>query len=47
MHICKDIVHSKSLKAAWNYLIGPPGWSPDGSRLTVEQMRQQNKSKTE
>lgn len=45
VQIVKDIFHSKSLSAAWKYVIGPPGWSPDGSRLTVEQMRQQNKFK--
>ncbi len=26
-------------KEKWNYLLGPPGWSHDGSRLTSEQRR--------
>lgn len=29
------------LKEKWWYLFGPPGWSHDGSRLTSEQLRQQ------
>jgi sterol desaturase/sphingolipid hydroxylase (fatty acid hydroxylase superfamily) len=28
-------------KEKWWYLFGPPGWSHDGSRLTSEQLRQQ------
>lgn len=37
----KDLVHSKSLTQALLYLFGPPGWSPDGSRKTSEQVREE------
>ncbi len=30
-----------SFSQRWQYLIGPPGWSHDGSRQTSEQMREQ------
>ncbi|WP_153798046.1 sterol desaturase family protein [Foetidibacter luteolus] len=30
-----------SMQDKFNYLFGPPGWSHDGSRLTSEEMRQQ------
>ncbi len=29
-----------SLKNAWNYLVQPPGWSPDGRTLTASQMQE-------
>ena len=34
----KKAVHSGSIKNAVNYFIKPPGWSHDGSSLTVRQM---------
>lgn len=37
--IWKDLVKSKSLKEAFMYVFGPPGWSPDGSTMTVKQMQ--------
>jgi sterol desaturase/sphingolipid hydroxylase (fatty acid hydroxylase superfamily) len=43
--IGKDLMHAKSLKQVAGYLFGPPGWSDDGSRLTVEQLREQAKKK--
>lgn len=39
MDIWKDLKKAKSLKAAFMYVFGPPGWSPDGSTLTVKQMQ--------
>ncbi len=30
-------------KDKWRYLAGPPGWSHDGSRLTSEQLREQER----
>jgi len=30
--IVKDVASAKSLKDALGYFLGPPGWSPDGSR---------------
>jgi sterol desaturase/sphingolipid hydroxylase (fatty acid hydroxylase superfamily) len=42
-HEFKDIWHdvkkSKNLYQAFMYVFGPPGWSPDGSTLTVKQMQ--------
>lgn len=32
--IAKDLRSAKSLKEVAGYLFGPPGWSPDGSRMT-------------
>lgn len=37
--IGKDLLHVKSLKQVGGYLFGPPGWSDDGSRQTVDQLR--------
>jgi sterol desaturase/sphingolipid hydroxylase (fatty acid hydroxylase superfamily) len=31
--------HAPSLHAAAGYLLAPPGWSPDGSTLTADQLR--------
>jgi sterol desaturase/sphingolipid hydroxylase (fatty acid hydroxylase superfamily) len=39
----KDVANAKSVKAVFGYIFGPPGWSDDGSRLTVTQMREQQK----
>jgi sterol desaturase/sphingolipid hydroxylase (fatty acid hydroxylase superfamily) len=38
----KDI----GFKEKWNYVFGPPGWSHDGSRLTSEQMRELEETRT-
>lgn len=32
--IGKDLSRARSLKEVGGYLFGPPGWSPDGSRMT-------------
>jgi hypothetical protein len=32
--IWRDVTHAKSLREVWFYVMGPPGWSPDGSRKT-------------
>jgi hypothetical protein len=32
---------SKNLYQAFMYVFGPPGWSPDGSTLTVRQMQRE------
>ena len=37
--IVKDVVSAKSLKDAVGYMFGPPGWSPDGSRLTSQMIK--------
>jgi sterol desaturase/sphingolipid hydroxylase (fatty acid hydroxylase superfamily) len=45
VQIGKDLMHAKSMNQVLGYLFGPPGWSDDGSRLTVEQMRALEKKK--
>lgn len=32
--IWRDVTHAKSLREVFGYVLGPPGWSPDGSRKT-------------
>ena len=39
-HIWKDVKNAKSFYEGFMYIFGPPGWSPDGSTLTVKQMQQ-------
>ncbi len=42
--VVKDITQKNiPLKARFQYLFGPPGWSHDGSRLTSEQLREREK----
>ena len=36
----RDLKNAKSLAEVGGYLFGPPGWSPDGSRLTSAQIKQ-------
>ncbi len=45
VQIGKDLMRAKSIKQVAGYLFGPPGWSDDGSRLTVQQMRALQKKK--
>ena len=45
VQIGKDLMKARSFKQVLGYLFGPPGWSDDGSRLTVEQMRALEKKK--
>lgn len=42
--IWKDVKKAKNLKEVLMYIFGPPGWSPDGSTLTVKQMQRQLKA---
>lgn len=37
--IFKDVRKSKSIKEAFMYVFGEPGWSPDGSSQTVKEMQ--------
>ena len=39
VNIGKDITQKYHFKHLFKTIFGPPGWSPDGSTLTVEQMR--------
>jgi len=39
VQIVKDVSHVNNIKNLWGYVMGPPGWSHDGSRQTVAQMR--------
>jgi sterol desaturase/sphingolipid hydroxylase (fatty acid hydroxylase superfamily) len=41
--IWNDVKKSKSTFQAFMYVFGPPGWSPDGSTLTVRQMQREQK----
>ncbi len=38
-NIWKDVKKSKNFKEAFMYIFGPPGWSPDGSTLTVREIQ--------
>ena len=37
--IARDVGSAKSWRDRWQYLFGPPGWSPDGSRDTANVIR--------
>jgi hypothetical protein len=37
--IFRDVAAARSLRAAVAYVLGPPGWSEDGSRQTSAEMR--------
>ena len=39
--ILKDVKGAKKLSHAFMYVFGPPGWSPDGSTLTVRQQQRE------
>ncbi len=39
MAIGKDLASASSLKEAFMYVVGPPGWSPDGGRDTAKVLR--------
>lgn len=41
--IWRDVKGSKNLYEAFMYIFGEPGWSPDGSTLTVKQMQKKLK----
>ncbi len=38
--IAKDVWGARSIKEASGYLFGPPGWSPDGSRMTSAMIKE-------
>ncbi|PQA86891.1 sterol desaturase family protein [Hyphococcus luteus] len=38
--IAKDVFRAKSLKEVVGYTFGPPGWSPDGSRMTSAMIKE-------
>jgi sterol desaturase/sphingolipid hydroxylase (fatty acid hydroxylase superfamily) len=38
--IAKDLAGARSLKEVGGYLFGPPGWSPDGSRMTSSMIKE-------
>jgi sterol desaturase/sphingolipid hydroxylase (fatty acid hydroxylase superfamily) len=38
--IAKDVIAARSAKDALGYMFGPPGWSPDGSRLTSKLIKE-------
>jgi sterol desaturase/sphingolipid hydroxylase (fatty acid hydroxylase superfamily) len=38
--IAKDVWAAPTLRAKWNYMIKPPGWSHDGSRETSESIKE-------
>lgn len=38
-NIWKDVKSTKNIWHKFMYIFGPPGWSPDGSSLTVRQMQ--------
>lgn len=38
--IAKDVMGAKSVREVMGYLFGPPGWSPDGSRMTSAMIKE-------
>jgi hypothetical protein len=38
--IAKDLASAKSGREVLGYLFGPPGWSPDGSRMTSKMIKE-------
>lgn len=38
--MARDAFHAKSFREAMGYLFGPPGWSPDGSRMTSAMIKE-------
>lgn len=39
INIFKDLASARSLREVVGYTLGPPGWSPDGSRLTSAKLK--------
>lgn len=37
--IARDLARARSIRQAVGYVFGPPGWSPDGSRLTSDDLK--------
>lgn len=42
--IVRDVRAARSLKEVAGYVLGPPGWSPDGSRLTSKMIKERARS---
>ena len=38
--MARDVLSAKSLSEVMGYLFGPPGWSPDGSRMTSAMIKE-------
>ncbi len=38
--IFRDLVRSRSVREVLGYTMGPPGWSPDGSRMTSAKLKE-------
>ena len=38
--IVRDVLSAKSLREVLGYVFGPPGWSPDGSRMTAAKVKE-------
>jgi len=43
--IVSDMVRAKSLKDAAMFLLGPPGWTPDGSRMTSKMLKERDRER--
>ena len=43
--IASDLLRAKSLRAAFMYVFGPPGWSEDGSRLTSQMIKARERAR--
>jgi hypothetical protein len=37
--LAKDLASARSLRDAWTFVFGPPGWRPDGKGLTTRELR--------
>ncbi len=37
--LAKDLASARSVRDAWMFLFGPPGWRPDGKGLTTRELR--------
>jgi len=42
----KDVLRARSAREALGYVLGPPGWSPDGSRKTSDQIKTEWRRRT-
>jgi sterol desaturase/sphingolipid hydroxylase (fatty acid hydroxylase superfamily) len=38
--IVRDVLSAKSFREVLGYVLGPPGWSPDGSRMTSAKLKE-------
>jgi sterol desaturase/sphingolipid hydroxylase (fatty acid hydroxylase superfamily) len=37
--LAKDLASARSIRDAWMFVFGPPGWRPDGQGLTTKELR--------